>query len=137
MAAPVTTREIDSAPLPPGPKYSNPLTFFKQLKADPLGYFRDVVDTYGDIGCIDMWPHKQVWTVRPEHHRTILLKNTDIYPKGIAFERLKAIGGNGLFFSEGQVWRKNRNLVSRSFSHRSLQGLFVHMTQGAGDFTDR
>ena len=126
-----------SAPLPPGPRYTNPLKFFRELRADPLGFYRRVVAEYGDIGYIDMRPRPQVWTIRPEHYREVLVKNVDRYPKGIAFERLKVIGGNGLFFSEGETWRKNRKLVSRSFTHRALGNLLVHITGAAVDFTDR
>ncbi|GAY14714.1 cytochrome P450 [Mycobacterium sp. shizuoka-1] len=129
--------ETDQAPLPPGPRYANPLKFFRELKADPLGYYRRIVSEYGDIGYIDMWPRPQVWTIRPEHYREILVKNVDNYPKGIAFERLKVIGGNGLFFSEGETWRKNRKLVSRSFTHRALGKLLIHISSAAVDFTDR
>src|SRR5262245_18827481 len=126
-----------SAPLPPGPRYRSPLRFFREFRADPLGYYRRMVREYGDFGCIDMWPRRQIWTTRPEHHRALLVTNAENYPKGIAFERLKAIGGNGLFFSEGATWLKNRRLISRSFGHAALARLVPHITAGAHDFTDR
>ena len=129
--------EARSAPLPPGPRYRSPLRFFRELRADPLGYYRRVVREYGDFGCIDTWPRRQIWTTRPEHYRWLLVTNAANHPKGVAFERLKAIGGNGLFFSEGRTWQKNRRLVSRSFGHAALVRLVPHITAGARDFVDR
>lgn len=124
-------------PLPPGPRYATPTRFFRELRADPLGYYRRVVDEYGDFGCIDMWPRRQVWTARPTDLRTILVKGSETYTKGVAFDRLKVVGGNGIFFSEGDTWQKNRKLIARSFTHRALSGLAPHITDGACDFVDR
>jgi enediyne biosynthesis protein E7 len=126
-----------SAPLPRGPRYGSPLRFFRELRADPLAYYRRLVREYGDFGCIDVWPRRQIWTTRPEHYRALLVTHPENYPKGIAFERLKAIGGNGLFFSEGETWRKNRRLISRSFGLAELARLAPHITAGARDFALR
>jgi len=128
---------LRSAPLPTGPCYASPFRFFRELRADPLGYYRGLVRKYGDFGCIDVWPRRQIWTTRPEHYRSLLVTNPGNYPKGVAFERLKAIGGNGLFFSEGETWRKNRQLISRSFGLAALTRLVPHITAGAGDFAER
>ena len=35
--------------LPPGPSYPTPLHFFREFKEDPLAYYQDLIDTYGDI----------------------------------------------------------------------------------------
>jgi len=132
-----TAARTERAPLPPGPRYASPLRFFRELRADPLAYYRNLVREYGDFGCIDTWPRRQIWTTRPEHHREILITNADDYPKGVAFERLRAIGGNGLFFSEGERWLKNRRLISPSFGRAALARLAPHITAGAGEFVER
>ena len=124
-------------PLPAGPRYASPFRFFRELRADPLAYYRRLVREYGDFGCIDVWPRRMVWTTRPEHYRSLLVTEPENYPKGIAFERLKAIGGNGLFFSEGETWRKNRRLISRSFGLAALARLAPHITTGAREFALR
>src|SRR5262245_37773783 len=112
-----------AAPLPPGPRYASPFRFFRELRRDPLDFYRRVVREYGDFGCIATWPRRQIWTTRPEHYRHLLVTHPDNYPKGIAFERLKVIGGNGLFFSEGETWLKNRRLVMGSFGRAALARL--------------
>jgi enediyne biosynthesis protein E7 len=126
-----------SLSLPPGPRYRSPRRFFSEVRPDPLGFYRRLVREYGDFGCIDTWPRRTIWTTRPDHLRKFLGRHPENYPKGIAFDRLKAIGGNGLFFSEGETWRKNRKLVSRSFGQAELTSLTTHITDGSLDFTDR
>ena len=56
-------------PLPPGPRYATPFQFFRDLRPDPLAYYRRLVAEYGDVACVKMWPRCQVVTARPEHHR--------------------------------------------------------------------
>lgn len=133
----VAAQDISTAPLPPGPRYSTPFQYFREVKVDPLEFYRNLVKEYGDLICVRMWPRNQVLTVRPEHTRHILMDNPRNYPKGILFDRLKVIGGNGLFFSEGELWKKQRRLIMPSFRRGELIRLVPHMTQGAVDFADR
>ncbi len=125
------------APLPPGPRYSNPLQFAKELRPDPLEYYRRMVKEYGEFGCVHTWPRKIVWALRPEHFRYLMVENAEDYPKGNAFDRLKAIGGDGLFFSDGELWKKQRRLIMPSFRRSAIKKYVPHMTAGASAFVDR
>jgi cytochrome P450 len=127
----------DSAPLPPGPRYSNPLQFARELRPDPLDYYRRLVKEYGEFGCVHMWPRKIIWTLRPEHYRFFMVENAEDYPKGNAFDRLKAIGGEGLFFSDGELWKKQRRLIMPSFRRSAIKKYVPHMTAGAAAFAER
>lgn len=124
-------------PLPPGPSYSSPFQFFRDLRPDPLGYYRQLVDDYGDLACVRMRPRCQVVTSRPHQHRHILIDEIQRYPKGITFRRRKDIGGEGLFFSEGDLWQRQRRLIMPSFRRAALQGLVPHMVAGTRDFVER
>jgi len=124
-------------PLPPGPSYSSPFAFFSDLRSDPLDYYRRLVAEYGDLACVHMWPRSQVVTSRPHQHRHVLIDQLERYPKGITFRRRKDIGGDGLFFSEGELWQRQRRLIMPSFRRSALQALVPHMTAGARDFVER
>ena len=84
-----------------------------------------------------MWPRSQVVTSRPHQHRHVLIDQLERYPKGITFRRRKDIGGDGLFFSEGELWQRQRRLIMPSFRRSALQALVPHMTEGARDFVER
>ena len=125
------------ATLPPGPSYSSPFQFFRELRPDPLGYYRRLVSEYGDLACVNMWPRCQIVTSRPHQHRHVLIDQLERYPKGITFRRRKDIGGEGLFFSEGELWQRQRRLIMPSFRRSALQALVPHMVAGARDFVER
>lgn len=124
-------------PLPPGPSYSSPFQFFREFRPDPLAYYRGLVADYGDLACVRMWPRCQVVTSRPHQHRHVLIDQMQRYPKGITFRRRKDIGGEGLFFSEGDLWKRQRRLIMPSFRRAALQSLVPHMVDGARDFVTR
>ena len=124
-------------PLPPGPSYPTPFHYFRELRADPLAYYQRLVEEYGDIACVRMWPRCQIVTAHPRQHRHILIDEIARYPKGITFARRKDIGGEGLFFSEGALWKKQRRLMMPSFRRSALVDLVPHMTAGAAAFVER
>jgi len=130
-------RPATTLPLPPGPSYPTPFHFFRELRVDPLAYYRNLVAEYGDIACIEMWPRCQVVTAHPRQHRHVLVERSARYPKGITFARRKDIGGEGLFFSEGDLWKKQRRLMMPSFRRSALIDLVPHMTAGAAAFVER
>lgn len=128
---------MKTASLPPGPRYRNPLRFAQALRPDPLAFYRDLVREHGELGCVDLWPRKIVWCVRPEHYRHCFIDHPERYPKGNGFDRLKVIGGNGLFFSEGEFWRKQRRLIMPSFRRSAVRGYVPQMARGAVCFAER
>ena len=136
-AKPLSQEPSMLLPLPPGPSYPTPFHYFRELRVDPLAYYQRLVEEYGDIACVRMWPRCQIVTAHPRQHRHILIDQIARYPKGITFARRKDIGGEGLFFSEGELWKKQRRLMMPSFRHSALVDLVPHMTAGAGSFVER
>ena len=139
MSNPRSTEEAAAASpsLPPGPSYPTPFHFFRELRVDPLAYYRGLIEQYGPIACVEMWPRCQIVVAHPDHFRHVLIDRIERYPKGITFARRKDIGGEGLFFSAGELWRKQRKLMMPSFRKSALVELVPHMTTGAADFAER
>lgn len=134
---PSSARPPTTLPLPPGPSYPTPFHFFREFKTEPLAYYRKLVEEYGDIACVKMWPRCQIVVAHPSHFRHVLIDQIARYPKGITFARRKDIGGEGLFFSEGDLWQKQRRLMMPSFRRSALVDLVPHMTKGASAFVER
>jgi cytochrome P450 len=136
-ASGISAQPPPTLPLPPGPSYPTPFHFFRALRADPLAYYRELVETYGNIACVKMWPRCQIVVAHPDHFRHVLIDQIARYPKGITFARRKDIGGEGLFFSEGDLWKKQRRLMMPSFRRSALVALVPHMSAGATAFAER
>lgn len=60
---------------------------------------------------------------RPEHIKHILLTNHDNYNKGVGFERVKMLLGNGIIVSDGEEWRRQRTMMQPAFSRANVTRL--------------
>ncbi len=64
---------------------------------------------------------------RPEYLRQILLTNHENYAKGVGFERVKMLLGNGIIVSDGEEWRRQRTLMQPGFSRANIARLSADM----------
>ncbi len=55
----------------------------------------------------------------PEHVRHVLIGNHRNYNKGVGFERVKMLLGNGIIVSDGDFWRSQRRMIQPVF-HRKI-----------------
>lgn len=60
---------------------------------------------------------------RPEYIKHILLTNHENYNKGVGFERVKMLLGNGIIVSNGEEWRRQRTMMQPAFSRASVTRL--------------
>lgn len=107
--------------LPPGPaeRYT--------LNADPgsLEVLTRLTPEYGDLVCV--WskdrPHPSLFLNDPEHIRHVLVSNHANYVKGVGFERVKMLLGNGIITSDGEFWRRQRTMIQPGFKTGSIAQL--------------
>ncbi len=71
-----------------------------------------------------------------EAAKHVLITNQDNYAKGIEYELLRVVLGEGLLTSEGETWRKQRRLVQPLFAKRHLSAFTGHMTTATRDELD-
>ena len=57
----------------------------------------------------------------PEHVKHVLIGNHRNYTKGVGFERVKMLLGNGIIVSDGDFWRSQRRMIQPVF-HRRIIG---------------
>jgi cytochrome P450 len=96
------------------------------LRAIPQSVYEEPVVTYGKKRPL------LAWVTDPALIETILLKNSDQFPKTTLDRRvLTPIVGNGLLTSEGDSWRWQRKLSSPPFRHAELLSYVPSMAGAA------
>ena len=68
----------------------------------------------------------------PDDVRRILINNHRNYAKGVGFDRIKILLGNGIIVSEGEFWKRQRRMMQPSF-HRRILAQFDRLIAKAND----
>jgi len=102
------------------------------MLSDPLAGYVRLAARYGGAVRVPFAPRRW-WFVlsRPEHAEHVLATNQDNYVKAFTYRPLRALVGNGLLTSEGEMWRKHRRLIQPVFSRRDVTGFGPQMTAPA------
>lgn len=75
------------------------------------------VPQYGDVFMLTQKTRKVpgLFVNDPEVIKHILIKNNKNYHKGVGFERVKMLLGNGIIVSDGPFWRRQRRMIQPAF----------------------
>ena len=115
-----TTHQLKGS-IPPGPISGNLLgNLIAFRNKGMIEYFSDAWRTYGDIVRFQMGPIENYLLAKPDYVHYILVKNHTNYTKGVSMKKLKLSLGEGLFASEGSLWRRQRQLMQPLFTPRSI-----------------
>lgn len=68
----------------------------------------------------------------PDDVRRILVTNYRNYTKGVGFDRIKILLGNGIIVSEGEFWKRQRRMLQPTF-HRRILAQFDRVIARAND----
>ncbi|HKP54438.1 MAG TPA: cytochrome P450 [Chloroflexia bacterium] len=112
----------------PGPRGYPLLGVIPKLARDPFHYMVNVAQQYGGVARLNIGPATIYLVSHPDHVRHILVNNAANYWKGPILRGVKLIIGDGLFASDGDLWRRQRRLMSPTFSHQRLRGMVTVMT---------
>lgn len=85
-------------------------------------------EQFGDLIAITPMQRKAPAFVlnSPELVRHVLVGNHRNYTKGVGFERVKMLLGNGIIVSDGDFWRSQRRMIQPAF-HRKIVGSLAIM----------
>ncbi len=108
--------------LPPGPRYRTPFGFLAALKRDSLGFFREAA-RHGDFVCVRFPPFKTFIAYHPDDVQRILRDNHRNYWKGQLIEKFKRVAGEGLVFSDGELWKRQRQLAQPAFARDRIDAM--------------
>lgn len=98
---------------------------------DPLGFVVQELPRSGDLFRIRLLHRTIHVSTNLEVIRHVLQVNHRNYKKGPLFRHLSLFLGQGLLTSEGDLWRRQRQLVQPSFYKSQLPGLFEIMSATA------
>ena len=81
----------------------------------------EFVDKYGDICRIPSSRKNDSYLINhPDYVKHVLLRNHENYTKGVGFDRVKMLLGNGIIVSDGPFWRRQRRMMQPSFNRKVI-----------------
>lgn len=102
---------------PPGPRRTFPGGNYLAFQRDPLHFFKNLSDTYGDLAHVRLGMEDVIVVNNPDYIKEILVTNHQNFTKSRGLERAKNLLGEGLLTSEGEFHRRQRRLSQPAF-HR-------------------
>jgi cytochrome P450 len=114
---------------PPGPKGVPVFGNSRQYARDQFAFLTAVGDAYGDVVRLDLGPFETYMITDPDDVERVLVTDDAKYRKpDFQDDAIGDLLGEGLLLSEGDVWRKQRDLAQPAFRMRRLAGLDEMMT---------
>ena len=102
---------------PPGP--AEP--FDLNMTEESFNKIAGLVGQYGDICRIPSSRKNDSYLVNhPDYIKHVLLRNHENYTKGVGFDRVKMLLGNGIIVSDGPFWRRQRRMMQPSFNRKVI-----------------
>ena len=124
-----------SAPGPSG--WSQAFGSLRAVGKDPLRFFTELTQTHGDIVQV-RFPRLLMHVVsHPDLVRHVLQERQQIYRKGLEYELMKPLLGDGLLTSDGALWKRQRRLAQPAFHREKLSAFADLMVTRAGALADR
>jgi cytochrome P450 len=116
---------------PPGPSDRLfGLTQLRELRTDLLGYYTRLARDYGDIVYVRLGPIRNFLFFHPEQIREVLVTKARHFVKLPRLRQILAnLDGDGLVFSEGDFWLRQRRLVQPAFHAGRLAGYARSMVE--------
>ncbi|MFA9289643.1 MAG: cytochrome P450 [Solirubrobacteraceae bacterium] len=104
-------------------KFSPKLKIFEivNILKSPILAIVDLINKYPDLFNVKFLKLNGIVIHKPEFIKYILQENAKNYKKGLRYDVLKPILGNGLLLSEGDFWKKQRHLTQPAFHLKKLQ----------------
>ncbi len=119
---------MSTAPyLPPGPDTPYDLN----TTAESFHDLQPWVKTWPEMFSLQPVKRKEpaLFVNHPDYLKRILVSNHEAYQKGVGFERVKMLLGNGIITSDGPFWRKQRRMIQPAFSRDMIARLAGQMKQ--------
>ena len=121
------------------PGYHGPATVlaFSRLAADPLAFFTDTRDRFGDLAWIRIGTERIVLVSDPALVDELLWKRHGSLRKDNITQRLRLALGDGLLTAEGPRWKDHRRRIAPSFQRGELAAYADTMALCAQAAVDR
>jgi cytochrome P450 len=116
----------------PGPSGAAAAAALASFVRRPLDGYVRLAARYGDTLQVPYSPRHSLFILsRPEHAEHVLATHQDNYVKAITYRPLRALIGDGLLTSEGEVWRQRRRLIQPVFTRQQVAAAGPQMAAAA------
>ncbi len=115
--------------VPPGPKGEPFIGNAREFVLEPLAYLQRCAQEYGPILQIRLGTTPLYLISHPDYIEHVLVTHNDRYKKSRFTQRRKSLFGNGLLFSEGDFWLRQRRLMQPTFHHKRVASYGTAMVQ--------
>lgn len=105
-------------PSPPAKLITGHLSAFRK---HPIRFMLESADECGKIALFRVLNKKIHFLNDPDYIRHVLQSNHKNYHKSPGYKPLRALGGMGIFTSDGEQWVQQRRLYQPAFSHENIK----------------
>ncbi len=114
---------------PPGPPPNLLRALFGAMQQNPLDYFTDMAQKYGDVSGMRIGNFCSFFVNHPDLIEDVLVKNARKYHKGRILQANKFLFGEGLLTSEGDFWLRQRRLSQPAFHRERINAFAAIMAE--------
>lgn len=104
---------------------------------DPLTFGQRCADKYGDIVSLHIAGHEALQLSHPDYVQYVLDDNFENYRKGEFYRNELELLGEGLLVSEGDLWRRQRQIIGPMFHPERIESYLQTMIDYAERAADR
>jgi cytochrome P450 len=121
----------------PGPDGLPVLGNVHSIADDAFAFYEGVADEYGGVARYEVFGTEAYLLTDPETIREVLVDDHGRYVKGeMPREQLGSLLGEGLFLSEGEQWRSQRDAVRSAFFRERIEAYGDAMVENARETAD-
>jgi cytochrome P450 len=113
----MSSRTVETATLPRGPRGHPLLGSLPDLNRDQLGFYARSAREYGDVVPVRLGPFPGLLLYHPDAIEEVLVVRSRDFIKSRGIRLMRAFLGDGLFTAEGDLWLRERRLMQPAF-HR-------------------
>src|ERR687885_3037796 len=123
---------------PPGPTYKIPGKLLRQFIHDPTNTLTNIAEKYGDISYFKLGRQQHVYLINnPDYIEKVLIYDHRNFKKGKRLQTAKAVLGEGLVTSEGDLHKRQRRLIQPIFHPKQIISYSNTMVKYATRMRDR
>lgn len=115
---------------PPGIGRIESLKLLQKKEGNYVEMYRELKERLGDVFSLHL-PTLRYVVNHPDHIRHVLKDHHSNYVKSADYKELKPILGDGLLNSEGDLWKRQRKLISAEFTHEKIRQQGKMMVEAA------
>ncbi len=121
-AAPKATTTTERGPRGPRSRSRFGLRAVARFSRDPLDFLQWMRRDFGDVATVRMLGARWVLLSHPDDIEALLVRHASDLGRDDYTDILKRVLGEGLLTSDGELWKRQRKLISFAFTPKRIRG---------------